>query len=102
MPRVKTQESSGTLVVDRVEEPHMYKVILLNDDVTTMEFVVYILETIFAKNHEEAKKIMLAIHQEGSGVCGVYPLEIAEVKQLLVRQKAGAENFPLKCILERE
>ena len=86
----------------KVAPPSMYKVMLLNDDVTTMDFVVAILKAIFQKSHEEATRIMLSVHHSGSGVCGIYPLEIAEAKQMAVKNRAKAEGFPLQCVLEKE
>lgn len=78
----------------------MYKVVLLNDHYTTMEFVVMILETIFGKNSVEAAQIMLSVHEAGSGVAGIYTREIAETKAALVTQAARDNGFPLRCALE--
>ena len=97
----KAQEDTEVVVVEHTTEPHMYKIVLLNDDYTTMDFVVMILETIFAKSQAEATRIMLEVHNNGRGVCGIYPLQIAEAKQALVHSKAETEGFPLKCILEK-
>lgn len=83
-------------------KPTMFKVILLNDNVTTMDFVVAILMEIFGKNQSEAVKIMLQIHQSGSGVCGIYTKDIAQTKQTQVLSAAKAYNFPLKCIIKEE
>lgn len=80
--------------------PKEYKVYLLNDDYTSMDFVVDVLMTIFHKTHEEAEKIMLDIHQNDQGLCGVYSLEIAETKVIQVRKKARDANFPLKAVME--
>lgn len=93
---------TGTTVADDIDtkEPRMYKVILLNDDYTTMDFVVSILETIFKKSPAEAVRIMLAVHNQGQGVCGMYPKQIAEAKQSLVHKRARAEGFPLCCALD--
>jgi len=79
----------------------MYRVVLLNDDFTPMDFVVDILRRFFQKSKEEATRIMLAVHHEGRGVCGIYPFEIAESKAHLVRQTSRSHGHPLKCILER-
>lgn len=85
-----------------VEEPPLYKVILLNDDYTTMDFVVGILEEIFHKTPSEATQIMLLIHNTGSGVCGIYPKEIAETKIEQVHSKARNAGFPLRAVMEKE
>jgi ATP-dependent Clp protease adaptor protein ClpS len=83
-----------------VKRPPLYKVLLHNDDFTTMDFVVYILEAVFHKGETDAVKIMLAVHQQGLGVAGVYPYEIAEAKVDKVAQLAKAHDFPLLCTLE--
>lgn len=83
-----------------VKRPPLYKVLLHNDDFTTMDFVVYILESVFHKGEADAVKIMLAVHQQGVGVAGVYPYEIAETKVDKVAQLAKAHDFPLLCTLE--
>jgi len=80
--------------------PKMYKVYLLNDDYTSMDFVVDILMSIFHKSYEEAEKIMLEIHNNNQGLCGVYSLEIAETKVIQVRKKARDASFPLKAVME--
>ena len=85
-----------------VEEPPMYRVLLLNDDYTTMEFVVEVLVYVFQKSPEEATRIMLSVHHSGIGVCGIYPYEVAETKVNTVETLARENGFPLKCIMERE
>ncbi len=85
----------------KVKKPELYKVMLLNDDYTTMDFVVAVLESIFKKTPSEATRIMLSVHQKGSGLCGVYPKEIAEAKVFAVLERAKAEEFPLQCIMEK-
>ena len=85
---------------DELKEPPMYRVLLLNDDYTTMDFVVYVLITIFHKSHEEATRIMLHVHNNGVGLCGVYPKEIAETKVTEVTQLSQEHQFPLKCTME--
>lgn len=85
-----------------LSEPPRYKVILLNDHYTTMDFVVAILMDIFDKSFEEATRIMLHIHHNGQGVCGIYTKEIAETKMHQVHERAQANGFPLKAILEKE
>ena len=80
----------------------MYRVILLNDDFTTMEFVVQVLETVFLKNPAEAMQIMLHVHKAGKGVAGIFSKQIAEAKIDQVHQRARNEGFPLRCIMEEE
>lgn len=94
----------GVLTRKKTEtkKPSMYKVILLNDDYTPMEFVVFILEQIFTKSREEATHIMLQVHQKGMGVCGVFTYEIAETKVNRVMELARKEQHPLQCQLEKE
>ena len=84
-----------------VQEPPLYKVLLHNDDYTTMEFVVMVLETIFSKDTSEATTIMLNIHHHGMGVAGVFSREIGESKVSEVHQTARKNQFPLKCSLEK-
>ncbi len=81
--------------------PSIYKVVILNDDYTPMEFVVYTIESVFKKTHDEATRIMLKIHTEGIGVCGMYPLEIAETKMKQVLNLAKEHQHPLQCIIEK-
>jgi ATP-dependent Clp protease adaptor protein ClpS len=97
-----TEAETGTTVVTREDEPPMYKVLLLNDDYTTMEFVVEILMFVFNKSAEEAIAVMLNVHRKGAGVCGVYPHEIAETKVDSVHALALEKGFPLKCIMEKD
>lgn len=80
----------------------MYKVLLLNDDYTPMEFVVHVLERFFSKSHEEATQIMLHVHRKGVGICGVYPYEIAETKVTQVIDLARKHQHPLQCTLEKD
>ena len=84
----------------KLEEPPMYRVLLHNDDFTTMEFVVEVLQRVFNKALSEATKIMLSVHNRGSGVCGVYPAQIAETKVDAVHQLARQNDFPLRCSIE--
>jgi len=81
--------------------PSLYKVIILNDDYTPMEFVVHVVQEVFNKSHDEATRLMLKIHTEGMGVCGMYPLEIAETKMNKVLNLAKEEEHPLQCIIEK-
>ena len=85
-----------------LEYPKKYKVFLLNDDYTSMDFVVDVLMSIFHKNYEEAEKIMLDIHKKDRGLCGVYTHEIAETKVMQVIKKAKDSGFPLKATMEEE
>ena len=85
---------------DFVEKPRMYKVLLHNDNYTTREFVVQILQMIFHKNPDEATQIMLHVHHNGVGMCGVYPREIAETKANQVESVARGCEFPLLCTYE--
>ncbi len=87
---------------DELKEPPMYKVMLLNDDYTTMEFVVEILMYVFHKSAEESTQIMLKVHRNGMGVCGVYTYEVAETKVDTVHALARERGFPLKCTMERD
>jgi len=95
-------EESSTVVQDKVERPKRYKVLMHNDDYTTMEFVVHILKTIFGKSMAQAVAIMMKIHLDGVGLCGVFTLEIAETKLNKVQQLARQNGHPLKCSLEPE
>ena len=96
------EESVSSETDQEVEEPPMYKVMLLNDDYTTMEFVVEILMYVFQKSSEEAMRIMLNVHRNGVGICGVYTHEVAETKVDTVQMLARENGFPLKCIMERD
>jgi ATP-dependent Clp protease adaptor protein ClpS len=86
----------------KTKKPSLYKVLLLNDDYTPMEFVVHILERFFNKNREEATQIMLHIHQRGVGVCGVYTFEVAETKVAQTIDFARKHQHPLQCTMEKE
>ena len=90
----KTELKTGT--------PSLYNVFLLNDDYTTMEFVIHVLERIFRKNHTAAAQIMLHVHNNGIGLAGIYPREIAETKVETVHRTARENEFPLKCIMEKK
>ncbi|MEE2742765.1 MAG: ATP-dependent Clp protease adapter ClpS [Bdellovibrionota bacterium] len=84
------------------KKPKLFKVLLHNDDYTTMEFVVFILQNCFSKTLDEAQDIMLKVHHEGIGICGVYTFEIAETKTARVLQMAKEGGHPLKCTFEPE
>jgi len=86
----------------KTQKPSMYKVLLLNDDYTPMEFVVHVLESIFQKNRQEATDIMLHVHRRGVGVCGIYTYEVAETKVAQVMDFARANEQPLQCTMEKE
>jgi ATP-dependent Clp protease adaptor protein ClpS len=86
----------------RTKKPSLYRVLLLNDDYTPMEFVVFVLERIFNKTREEATHIMLHVHQHGVGVCGVYTYEVAETKVGQVMDLARRNEHPLQCTMEKE
>ena len=96
------EEGADSEVKDDVREPPMYKVLLHNDDYTTMEFVVEILMLVFNKTPEEAVRIMLNVHQKGVGICGVYTFEVSETKVNTVHSIARENGFPLKCSMEKE
>jgi len=84
----------------KLKKPPMYKVVLLNDDYTPMEFVVHVLEVIFGHNREEATRIMLNVHQTGKGVCGIYTRDVAETKVTHVNSYARKSKHPLLCDME--
>ena len=86
----------------KVHVPSLYKVFLLNDDYTTMDFVTRILEEIFHKNPVEATQIMLHVHKNGKGLAGIFTLEIAETKIAAVEDLSSQHGFPLKCTMEKE
>lgn len=84
------------------KKPSMYKVLLLNDDFTPMDFVVHVLERFFGKNRQEATEIMLHVHRRGVGVCGTYTYEVAETKVTAVMDYARKNEHPLQCTMEKE
>jgi ATP-dependent Clp protease adaptor protein ClpS len=98
----ETEEEVISETRDEIDEPPMYKVLLHNDDYTTMEFVVEILMLVFNKPPEEAVEIMLNVHQKGIGICGVYTYEVSETKVNTVHDLARGNGFPLKCTMEEE
>ena len=103
-PDDTTEHNTGVLTEETVklEKPPKFKVVLHNDDYTTMEFVVYVLMTIFHKELEAATAIMLAVHQQGVGIAGVYTYEVAEAKCEKVVELARANEYPLLCTVEAE
>lgn len=86
----------------KTRKPAMYKVLMLNDDYTPMEFVVHVLERYFSKNREEATQIMLHVHTRGVGICGVFTYEVAETKVTQVMDLARQNQHPLQCTIEKE
>ena len=97
---IDSQGQSSTQEKIEVKEPILYKVLLHNDNYTTMEFVVMILEKVFRKSSPEATQIMLSVHQKGIGVCGIYPREVAETKIVTVLGLARKFEYPLQCTME--
>ncbi len=107
MPKRDThKDDNQTGVITRTEtrtkKPSLYKVLLLNDDYTPMEFVIHVLERFFGKGREEATRIMLHVHQKGVGICGVYTFEVAETKVTQVMDFARSNQHPLQCTMEKE
>jgi ATP-dependent Clp protease adaptor protein ClpS len=96
----------GTAVITKTKtqtkRPNMYRVLILNDDYTPMEFVVHILERFFGKDHEAATRIMLHVHHHGIGECGVYTYEVAETKVTQVMDFARKHQHPLQCVMEKK
>jgi ATP-dependent Clp protease adaptor protein ClpS len=99
-------EGQGTAVITRVKpqtkRPNLYRVLLLNDDYTPMEFVVLILEKFFNRDREDATRIMLHVHQHGVGECGVYTYEVAETKVTQVMDFSRKHQHPLQCVMEKK
>ncbi len=96
-------QGSGTLLLTRTKtkKPNLYRVLLLNDDYTPMEFVVHVLERFFNKSIEEATEIMLHVHQNGVGQCGIFTYEVAETKVTMVMDFARKHQHPLQCVMEK-
>ena len=92
----------ATRTKPKTKKPSMYKVLMLNDDYTSMEFVVYVLERFFHMSREQATRIMLHVHQRGVGICGVYSYEVAETKVTQVMDFARQNQHPLQCTMEPE
>lgn len=101
-----TDRQTGGEILERTRQetkkPELYKVLLLNDDYTTMEFVVDVLESIFNKQPAEAFRIMMAVHTQGKGLCGLYPHEVAETKVSTVEERSRENGFPLRAAMEPE
>ena len=86
----------------KTKKPSMYKVLMLNDDYTPMEFVIYVLERIFNKTQDEATQVMLHVHQKGVGLCGVFTHDVAETKATQVMDLARRSQHPLQCTIEKD
>lgn len=99
-----TQRDNDVMLKPRPKKkkPHLYKVLLLNDDYTPMDFVIHVLEKFFNKTRQEATDIMLHVHRRGIGVCGIFTYEIAETKVMQVMDYARASEQPLQCTMEKE
>ena len=101
MAGIKHQENTlEATKTQKPKPPSMYSVLLFNDDFTPMEFVVEVLERFFNKNREQATQIMLQVHTKGSGICGIYPLDIAETKVSQVLDLAQEQGHPLQCNMQ--
>ena len=98
MPKIEEEIETSL----ELEEPKMFKVLLHNDDYTSMDFVVDVLMSIFHKSAMEAEKIMIQIHEKGMGICGIYSFEIAQTKAQQVKQKAKQNEFPLLATIEED
>jgi ATP-dependent Clp protease adaptor protein ClpS len=102
----ENERQTGGEVLERTKKqtirPEMFKVLLLNDDYTTMDFVIAILEEVFHKQPAEAYRIMMAVHTQGKGLCGIYPHEVAETKVASVVERARSNGFPLLAAMEPE
>ena len=101
-----TDRQTGEELLERTKQetkkPELFRVLLMNDDYTTMDFVIEVLESIFHKQPAEAFRIMMAVHTQGKGLCGVYPHEVAETKVASVVELARANGFPLLATMEPE
>ncbi|MDQ0504790.1 ATP-dependent Clp protease adaptor protein ClpS [Xanthobacter agilis] len=105
-PDTTRRDGSGTAVITRTraqtKRPSLYRVLLLNDDYTPMEFVVHVLQRFFNKNTDEANRIMLHVHHHGVGECGVFTYEVAETKVTQVMDFARKHQHPLQCVMEKK
>jgi len=100
--KTKIYEDVSTENLAKKKRPDLYRVFLINDDYTTMDFVVHVLEYVFGKPPVEAVQIMLHVHKNGKGLAGVYTKDIAETRINIVHELARKNNFPLKCEMEKE
>ncbi len=101
--REEQHDDNGTAVEEakpKLKRPPMYKVVLMNDDYTPMDFVVHVLENFFGMDHDMATEVMLAVHTRGKGVCGVYTRDVAETKVTLVNDYSRENQHPLMCAME--
>ena len=103
-PFTGNEDETGVVVKSRekTKRPAMYKVLMLNDDYTPMEFVVHVLERFFGKSSQDATQIMLHVHQRGVGICGVYTYEVAETKVAQTMDLARQHQHPLQCTIEKD
>lgn len=103
-PMADVERQTGGQVLERtrpkVQKPDLYRVMLHNDDYTTMQFVIEVLEELFGKSPAEAFRIMMHVHTQGHGICGAYPFEVAETKVSLVHERAKGAGFPLRASME--
>ncbi len=100
--RSGTETGTATKTRTKTKRPSLYRVLLLNDDYTPMEFVVLVLQDVFNKSREEALQIMMHVHQKGVGECGVFPYEVAETKVTRVMDTARKNQHPLQCVMEKQ
>jgi ATP-dependent Clp protease adaptor protein ClpS len=102
----ETERRAGGELLEKTrqetKEPELFKVVLHNDDYTTMDFVVQVLETVFLKSPAEAFRVMMQVHTQGAGLCGLYPYDIAETKVTTVHDLAQQHGFPLRASMEKE
>ena len=98
----KSDAGTITRTKPKTQKPNLYRVLLLNDDYTPMEFVVLVLQDVFNKSREDAMRIMLHVHNKGVGECGVYPYEVAETKVTRVMDTARKNQHPLQCVMEKQ
>jgi ATP-dependent Clp protease adaptor protein ClpS len=101
MPLNPVHDEHQVIVERKIKEPERYRVLLHNDDYTSMDFVVSVLQNIFHKSIEQATTIMLAVHRQGIGQCGIYTKELAEAKVGQVKNAARQAGFPLRCTMEK-
>lgn len=99
-----TEKDAQVITEEKVElkRPSMYRIILLNDDYTPMDFVVWLLESVFHKSKEESIQLMLQVHHKGSAICGIYPYDVARTKVFHVKSLAQKNEHPLECLMEVE
>ncbi len=100
MPVWETEESASAEAEDETRQPPLFRVLIHNDDYTTMDFVVYVLQAVFHRSESDAIRLMLQVHQQGAGVAGIFTFEIAEMKATETMELARANEYPLLCTLE--